>query len=676
MLYYDVRAIKKLADDAESFYEFYKEWIGKVEIKHALSLLKISSLYYNRFSEQSEEDYTLYFGRCIYQLLVHFPVHRDLILKTENECRTIHLAYNIFFRRIRVMEKRYYKILGGDYKVNAFLIFSEISMGIICSLLKNIPSERLDNIFPVVIRIDGLPLSENITPQDMKSVSMIFDQISSYTGNIFRELRNLNILDLEHDCSELAVKNTGSWLKEWDDFDSLNRISDLFRFCNAEFSYSDLNNTSLIVDEHCAYKAYEIARSRFSMRGTSLFYEIQQILTENPNFVEQMKPFVPEWVNKRDFFSIAYFSEMENMSPEDLYIEYGGVNIYSWIHAYEMLIELAKEEMDNRFKKTVPGGLKLKDWVISHTRDEWVRFFVNGGLSWTIAALVTDYFTFDDKALDINDCPLLSCGDSLFLIPSIVSMSCATRSLLSLFSAKNITSQDKGKSHERQFIQRLKNAGLCAEQLSLRKNYECDCAMLIDDHLFFIELKSHGHPIHFNRYYQTLVNIHGDSSELHANSSWIKQVTRYADFYSNQLDLVRDALKLPKKWTPKGIHKMIITTSVFGDIYHQKDCYVIDKTSFYSFVERLSCTTIELRNGMKTIIKPESAHLYHGEITIDKMMAFLNTLPSISIKRRRVQQLTYHVQCGKLKLTYPFFDIWPALEEVLDENGSEAIVML
>ncbi|WP_420258870.1 hypothetical protein, partial [Enterobacter intestinihominis] len=25
---------------------------------------------------------------------------------------------------------------------------------------------------------------------------------------------------------------------------------------------------------------------------------------------------------------------------------------------------------------------------------------------------------------------------------------------------------------------------------------------------------------------------------------------------------------------------------------------------------------------------------------------------------------------------YPFFDIWPALEEVLDENGSEAIVML
>lgn len=146
--------------------------------------------------------------------------------------------------------------------------------------------------------------------------------------------------------------------------------------------------------------------------------------------------------------------------------------------------------------------------------------------------------------------------------------------------------------------------------------------MLIDDHLFFIELKSNGHPIHFNRYYQTLVNISGDSSELNAKSSWIKQVTRYADFYSNQLNLVRDALKLPKKWKPNGILKMIITTSVFGDIYHQKDCYVIDKTSFYSFIERLSSTTIELRNGMKTMIKPESAHLYHGEITIDKMMAF------------------------------------------------------
>ncbi|MFT2873610.1 hypothetical protein ACMWLG_21685, partial [Enterobacter sp. 01-M-02-SI-ECC] len=79
--------------------------------------------------------------------------------------------------------------------------------------------------------------------------------------------------------------------------------------------------------------------------------------------------------------------------------------------------------------------------------------------------------------------------------------------------------------------------------------------------------------------------LSGDSSELNAKSSWIKQVTRYADFYSNQLNLVRDALKLPKKWKPNGIHKMIITTSVFGDIYHQKDCYVIDKNSFYSFIE-------------------------------------------------------------------------------------------
>ncbi|MBD1229056.1 hypothetical protein [Xenorhabdus griffiniae] len=676
MVYYDAREITNLVKDAEKFVVFYRSWIDKVEIEPALSVLKISALYYHRFSEQSEEDYTHYFGRCIYQLLLRFPSHRDRILKTENDCRTIHLAYNNFFRRIRVMDKRYHSSTDKEHKLNAFLILSEISLSIMCSLLENIPSDRVESIFPVVLRMHGLPLSEDVTPQNIKSISMVFDQVCSYTGNIFRELRHVNSLNLEYHCSEQAVKNTGSWLKEWDDFDSLNRISDLFRFCNAEISHSDLNNISIEVDECCAYKAYEVARSRFTMRGTALYYEIQQLLEENPNFVEQLKQVVPEWINERDFFSIAYFSEMENMSLEDLYFEYGGVTIYAWIHAYEMLVALAKQEMDNRFQRLIPGNLQLKDWVIYHTRDEWIHFFAEGGLSWTTAALVTDYFTFDDKALDMNDCPLLPCSDGLCLMPSIVSMSSATRSLLSLFSAKNMSLDDKGKSHERQFIKRVRKARICAAQLSVRKNYDCDCAMVIDDHLFFIELKSNGHPVRFNRYYQTLVNINGDNAAVRTKSSWIKQVTRYADYYAAQLDLVRDALNLPSKWKPKGLHKMIITTSMFGDIYHQDGCYVVDKTAFYSFIDRLASTTTELKNGMRTLIKPESDHFYHGEITIDKMLGFLEVLPSITAKRRRVQQLTYNVQCGKLNFTYPFFDIWPALETVLKEDGSETVAML
>ncbi|MDE9491623.1 hypothetical protein [Xenorhabdus bovienii] len=337
---------------------------------------------------------------------------------------------------------------------------------------------------------------------------------------------------------------------------------------------------------------------------------------------------------------------------------------------------LAKQEMEKRFQRLMPGSLQLKEWVIYRTRDEWIHFFAEGGLSWTTAALVIDYFTFDNKALDMNDCPLLPCSDGLCLMPSIVSMSSATRSLLSLFSAKNISIDDKGKSHERQFIQRVRKARICAAPLSVRKNYDCDCAMVIDDHLFFIELKSNGHPVHFNRYYQTLVNINGDHAGLGKNSSWIKQVTRYADYYATRPELVRNSLNLPAKWQPKGLHKMIITTSVLGDVYHQDGCYVVDKTAFYSFIDRLAGNTTELKNGTRTLIKHESDHFYHGEITIDKMLGFLDALPSITAKRRRVQQLAYNVQCGKLNLTYPFFDIWPAFETVVQEDGSEAVAML
>ncbi|MDE1480565.1 hypothetical protein KKJ01_20795 [Xenorhabdus bovienii] len=434
MVYYDSRAIKNLAQDAEKFVAFYGRWINEIDLEPALNVLKISALYYRRFSEQSEQDYTYYFGCCVYQLLQRFPSHSDRILQTEHDCQAIHQAYNNFFRRIRIMNKRHHKSTDGENKLNAFLIFSEINLSIISSLLKNIPSDRLASIFPLVVRMNGLPLSEDVTPDNIKSISMIFDQACSYTSNIFSQLCHISPLNLEHHCSGRAVKNTGDWLKEWDDFDSLNRISDLFRFCNAEINRSDSQNISVEVDECCAYKAYEVARSRFTMRGTNLYYEIQQLLEKNPDFVEQLKPIVPEWINENDFFSIAFFSEMENMSPEDLYIEYGGATIYAWIQAYEMLVALAKQEMEKRFQRLMPGSLQLKEWVIYRTRDEWIHFFAEGGLSWTTAALVTDYFTFDNKALDMNDCPLLPCSDGLCLMPSIVSMSSATRSLLSLFA--------------------------------------------------------------------------------------------------------------------------------------------------------------------------------------------------------------------------------------------------
>lgn len=675
MVYYDAYAIKALAQDAEKFVAFYQRWIEEVDIDAALNVLKISALYYQRFAAQPEEAYQRYFGRCIYPLLQRFPAHRERILHTERDCRLIHQAYNTFFRRITVLDKRYQKVTGGVNKLNAFLICSEINLSIMLSLIKPIPSARLEAIFPLVVRMAGLPLAEEVTPENTKAIDMLFDQVSSYTGHIFKQLRQSHTLDLEYQCTRESVAATGEWIKEWDDFDSLNRISDLFRFCQAEIIRVDARHISLQVDERCAYKAWEVARSRFTMRGINLYHDIQRRLKNQPDFVAQLKPVVPDWMSETDFFSVAYFSEMENMPPEDLYGEYGGVTIYAWIHAYEMLVTLAKQEMNARFQRQSPAGFTLKEWVIYRTRDEWIRLFAGGGLSWTSAALVTDYFTFDDSALDINDCPLLPCGDGLCLLPSIVSMSSATRSLLSLFSAKNLQLDDKGKSHERQFIQHVRDAGLRAAPLSVRQDYDCDCVLEIDDHLFFIELKSNGQPVHFNRYYQTLVNISGDGAGLR-EKCWIQQVTRYTDYYVARPQLIRDALHLPATWQPKGVHKLIVTTSMQGDIHHQNGCYVVDKSAFYSFIDRLPGVITEFKSGKPTPLQHEGSDYYHGEITIDKMLGFLTSLPSIALKRSRVQQRRYEVRCGALTLAYPFFDIWPAFERVVQEDGSEVVRML
>ena len=674
MVYYDAHAINNLAREAEKFVVFYRRWIEEVDFDTALNVLTLSALYYQRFAEQPEADYQRYFGRCVYHLLQRFPHQRARILQKERDCQIIHQAYNAFFRRIRILDKRYQKISGGKNKLNAFLICCEINLSIMLSLLQNIPSARLASIFPMVVRMVGLPLAEEVTAENSKSIDMLFDQVSSYTGYLFRQLRHSHDLDLDYLCAPSAVACAGDWLKEWDDLDSLNRISDLFRFCQAEIKRTGPTHFSLQVDERCASKAWEVARSRLSMRGINLYYAIQRLLSHQPEFIAQLRPEIPAWMSENDIFSVFFFSEMENMPPEDLHIEYGGVPIYAWIHAYEMLVTLAKQEMKARFQRQTPAELRLKEWVIYRTRDEWIQLFAGGGLSWTWAALVTDYFTFDDSAQDMNDCPLLPCGDGLCLLPSIVSMSSAARSLLSLFNAKNLPLGDKGQSHERQFLQRVRKAGIRAAPLSVRQDYDCDCLMMIDDHLLFIELKSNGQPVHFSRYYQTLMNISGDGAGLR-KKSWTQQVTRYTDYYTARLHLVREALQLPADWQPQGVHKLIVTTSMLGDVYHQNGCYVVDKAAFYSFIDRLPGVITDLKSGQPAPLPYEESRYYQGEITIEKLLGFLNAQPSIAMKHRQVKLRNYEVRCGSMTLSWPFFDVWPALETVVQEDGSEAVRM-
>ncbi|HFV9494623.1 TPA: hypothetical protein ACIAM1_004522, partial [Salmonella enterica subsp. enterica serovar Chester] len=114
------------------------------------------------------------------------------------------------------------------------------------------------------------------------------------------------------------------------------------------------------------------------------------------------------------------------------------------------------------------------------------------------------YFTFNSKLHDLNDCPFIPCVDGLCLMPALIAHSSATRSLMSLFGSKKISQAGKGRFHEQQFLRQVRAAGIKASPIETHANFQCDCVMLIDDHLIFTELKSNGQPIYYGKYYQQL----------------------------------------------------------------------------------------------------------------------------------------------------------------------------
>lgn len=112
--------------------------------------------------------------------------------------------------------------------------------------------------------------------------------------------------------------------------------------------------------------------------------------------------------------------------------------------------------------------------------------------------------------------------------------------------------------------------------------------ILLDDCLIFTELKSNGQPIYYGKYYQQVYNIVGDSSLIHDHNnkfmrSYFQQINRISEHYLNHLDVIIKEFELPSTWQPKGVYKLIVTTTMLGGKYHVDDIYVADKYALSSF---------------------------------------------------------------------------------------------
>lgn len=663
---YDTTRISNLANDPKQFCSFFCEYIKRddISIDIALDVLRISSIYYNRFSVQTEVEYNNTFKKCINELVNSFPDNIELISEFESQCKIMHDINNSFFAATKCAGIWRKNTKKSHALILNLIMFCEMFLSSLSSLVVVNDPKKMKRIFPLFIVSENINIHAEPDIEYFRVIDRAFDEVANYTGRIFSYLRTHGPLKLTSCVNKQTLLSMGGYLNEWNVFDSLSRVRDFFRLSSAVFTKLDNNIYSLEVDSFCLYRDYEIARNRLMMRASHLYSEVHEFSNKHFHLNSWVKDHMPSYLNSDGVFSSFHLSELENMSPDDLHEEYGNISLFNWVHAYQCLVELSKEEMSKRFSSTKPIPLQLDRWLIIKSRESWLSFFQRKGIAADAAKKLIDYFTFNSKSHDLNDCPFIPCMDGLCLMPALIANSSVTRSLMSLFGSKKISQASKGRFHEQQFIKQVRDAGIKASPIDAHANYQCDCVILLDDCLIFTELKSNGQPIYYGKYYQQVCNIVGDSSLIHDHNnkfmrSYFQQINRISEHYLNHLDVIIKEFELPSTWQPKGVYKLIVTTTMLGGKYHVDDTYVADKYALSSFFQRIPGVIYQTNeNGKmeKNII--DGFECCEGEITIDKFIDYLSSLPSINAVRKNIKKLTYSVRFNEKLVHQPYYDSW------------------
>lgn len=663
---YDTTRISNLANDPKQFCSFFCEYIKRddISIDIALDVLRISSIYYNRFSVQTEVEYNNTFKKCINELVNSFPDNIELISEFESQCKIMHDINNSFFAATKCAGIWRENTKKSHALILNLIMFCEMFLSSLSSLVVVNDPKIMKRIFPLFIVSENINIHAEPDIEYFRVIDRAFDEVANYTGRIFSYLRTHGPLKLTSCVNKQTLLSMGGYLNEWNVFDSLSRVRDFFRLSSAVFTKLDNNIYSLEVDSFCLYRDYEIARNRLMMRASHLYSKVHEFSNKHFHLNSWVKNHMPSYLNSDGVFSSFHLSELENMSPDDLHEEYGNISLFNWVHAYQCLVELSKEEMSKRFSSTKPIPLQLDRWLIIKSRESWLSFFQRKGIAADAAKKLIDYFIFNSKSHDLNDCPFIPCMDGLCLMPALIANSSVTRSLMSLFGSKKISQASKGRFHEQQFIKQVRDAGIKASPIDAHANYQCDCVILLDDCLIFTELKSNGQPIYYGKYYQQVCNIVGDSSLIHDHNnkfmrSYFQQINRISEHYLNHLDVIIKEFELPSTWQPKGVYKLIVTTTMLGGKYHVDDTYVADKYALSSFFQRIPGVIYQTNeNGKmaKNII--DGFECCEGEITIDKFIDYLSSLPSINAVRKNIKKLTYSVRFNEKLVHHPYYDSW------------------
>lgn len=482
--------------------------------------------------------------------------------------------------------------------------------------------------------------------------SRALDNCMEHTGLILKYfIHNSVPFDgIKITVSSEEVRKSREHLNFADKYEKLYDLYDLWKFFNWKVSSTNSHVYFEPIEEK-HYLSQQISNSRFKLlklKWNMDFITVSEAIKTDP-ITELLPPNKWRTVTEsstgifcHEFFGSDDFSEQVN-----------GVSLGEWIRAYTVLSQEGNRYLDNR-KNVMP--LSIEKWCIVKTREEWIELITKGGINSSKAERIIESFTFGSNSRDLLDCPLLPISNYLIALPSIIAHIDPTGAMLSNFNSKNSDIAFKGDGLERRIKDRLTKSGIkCAslEAIEGSDQYQCDVTFNLDDDLYFMECKTFLQPLAAREHYELSGKI----------ESAIKQLNRISDFFSSNLQFVRESLKLNENWEPKNIHKVVLCSSMLGEAIHYDGSYVIDESALRRFLDREA-------PGMaigKTRIRPKDIN-YEGDITSEKLINILKELPQIKLLNKYFSGQFSEMRFNEFNIEYFFYKHHVDSYIQLDEN--------
>ncbi|RGL29258.1 hypothetical protein DXC69_25150 [Paenibacillus polymyxa] len=268
--------------------------------------------------------------------------------------------------------------------------------------------------------------------------------------------------------------------------------------------------------------------------------------------------------------------------------------------------------------------IELKKYCISKTKKRWKDLYKKNGFSSIEFETVFKIFTFNNKSQDIMDCPFIKIDDQFIIIPSLMAYADPARAISSNFLNRNCKLNFKGAGFEDRLKAGFKINNIKSSPLYKRVSdteYECDVAFVVENDIFFVECKAHVQPYTTRQHANHLYKLYKETS----------QINRIADFYSNNPTIIKDQLNLGNDFQIGNYHRILITTSMIGTPLCVNGVYIVDESSFSMFVDRTPPSLMLIEEGVFKQQFTQRFDIYHGEITVNKIIDFLKSPPQIEI---------------------------------------------